>query len=177
MRHRARISSSIYNRMSEPIVAAAPASAPPQIEVEVKLPKKEKKPRSDAQKAATEKALATLRERREAKAKEETKVSDAKIIAKQQIISHKKKNPGVPLATRDEVESLRNEVTTLRDMLKPSAPAAAAAPAAAPKTSAPAVKNPVAPTKAATPIASRPSTAERLTGKALLDSLFPPGGR
>lgn len=163
--------------MDAPIVA--PASAPTQIEVEVKLPKKEKKPRSDAQKAATEKALATLRERREAKAKEETTVSDAKIIAKQQVISHKKKNPGVPLATREEVESLRNEVTTLKGMLKPSAPVAApAAPAAAaPKVSAPAVKNSVAPTKAPTPVASRPSTAERLTGRALLDSLFPPGSR
>ena len=162
--------------MSDPIVAA-PASAPTQIEVEVKLPKKEKKPRSDAQKAATEKALATLRERREAKAKEETTVSDAKIIAKQQVISHKKKNPGVALATREEVETLRTEITTLRDMFKPSAPAAAA-PAAAAKTPAPAVKTPAAPVKAATPVPSRPTTAERLTGKALLDSLFfPPGGR
>tara|TARA_R110000868_G_scaffold316312_1_gene577212 strand:+ start:1397 stop:1876 length:480 start_codon:yes stop_codon:yes gene_type:complete len=159
--------------MDAPIVA--PAAPPTQIEVEVKLPKKEKKPRSDAQKAATEKALATLRERREAKAKEETTVSDAKIIAKQQVISHKKKNPGVALATREEVETLRGEITTLKGMLKPSAPAAApAAPAAAAKTPA---KTPAAPVKAATPVPSRPTTAERLTGKALLDSLFPPGGR
>ena len=159
--------------MDAPIVA--PAAPPTQIEVEVKLPKKEKKPRSDAQKAATEKALATLRERREAKAKEETTVSDAKIIAKQQVISHKKKNPGVALATREEVETLRGEITTLKGMLKPSAPAAApAAPAAPAKTPA---KTPAAPVKAATPVPSRPTTAERLTGKALLDSLFPPGGR
>lgn len=162
--------------MDAPIVA--PAAPPTQIEVEVKLPKKEKKPRSDAQKAATEKALATLRERREAKAKEETTVSDAKIIAKQQVISHKKKNPGVPLATREEVESLRNEVTTLKGMLKPSAPAAApAAPAAAAAKTPAKTPTPAAPVKAATPVPSRPTTAERLTGKALLDSLFPPGGR
>ena len=83
----------------------------------------------------------------------------------------------MPLATREEVESLRNEVTTLKGMLKPSAPAAAAAAAPAPAAVAVA-KTPAAPVKAATPVPSRPTTAERLTGKALLDSLFfPPGGR
>jgi len=118
--------------MDAPIVAA-PASAPTQIEVEVKLPKKEKKPRTDAQKAATEKALATLRERREAKAKEEAALAEAKEITRVQVHHHKRKNPGKELATKEDLESLRGELASFKNLLgKPSeskpAPAAPAAP-------------------------------------------------
>ena len=177
MRHRARISSSIYNRMSEPIVAAAPASAPPQIEVEVKLPKKEKKPRSDAQKAATEKALNVLRERREAKAKEEAAVAEAKEITRVQVHHHKRKNPGKELATKEDLESLRGELASVRSLLgKPAESKPAAAPAAPAPAASLAAPAPAAP-KPAAKVQSRPTSAERLTGHALLDSLFPPGRR
>ena len=86
--------------------------------IEVKIPVKEKKPRSEKQKEATARALIILKQRRDEKVKAEQEIKDSKVLAK-------------PI-----------------NLQRPSTPQA-----------------PVV-------MASRPTTAERLTGKALLDSIF-----
>ena len=150
-------------------------------QIEVKVPK-EKKPRSDAQKAATVKALAILKARREEKEKKEIEVKDAKVLANKKVREHKKKDLDNPVVTKkmmDEAlkahaeeikKATQAQVAPLPPAPKPVA-AAPPTPAAAPPK-APSAKPSPAPAPA--PAAPRPSTAERekLTGRALLDQLF-----
>jgi hypothetical protein len=57
--------------------------------IEAVCPEREK-PRSEAQKAATVKALASLKARRDAKEKEEQAIKDSKVLAKQKLRTHVK---------------------------------------------------------------------------------------
>ena len=86
----------------------------PEVQVlEVKIPEKAKKPRSEAQKAAAMKGLEILKAKREASAKEESAVNDAKVIAKEKVRNAKKANPGVDIVTRDELHKFMENVKTL----------------------------------------------------------------
>ena len=150
--------------------------------IEVKVPK-EKKPRSDAQKAATVKALAILKARREEKEKKEIEVKDAKVLANKKVREHKKKDLDNPVVTKKMMdEALKAHAEEIKKatqaQVAPLPPAPKPVAAAAPPTPAPAApKAPSAkPSPAPAPAAAapRPSTAERekLTGRALLDQLF-----
>ena len=149
-------------------------------QIEVKVPK-EKKPRSDAQKAATVKALAILKARREEKEKKEIEVKDAKVLANKKVREHKKKDLDNPVVTKkmmDEAlkahaeeikKATQAQVAPLPPAPKPVAAAPPKAPSAKPS---PAPAAAPAPAPAAAP--ARPSTAEKqkLVGRELLDALF-----
>jgi len=80
------------------------------LEIEVKLPVKEKKARSEAQKEATVKAMAALKAKREAAAKEQAELADAKVLAKEKIKAHKKREPGAEIVTRKDLDGFMGEI-------------------------------------------------------------------
>jgi hypothetical protein len=147
--------------------------------IEVTVPK-EKKPRSAAQQAATVKALAALKARREAKEKEEQEVKDSKVLAKQKLRTHAKKSDDPVITKKQLDEALKAHA----EMLKTATTPQVATLPPPPKPVAPSIrsespmrqpeppKQAVAPAPAPAP--ARPSTAERerLTGRALLDHIF-----
>jgi hypothetical protein len=156
--------------MSEPIpdstapAAAAPAPAP--VALEVKLPPKVKKPRSVAQREATAKALAILSERREKKKAEMVAVSETKEIAKEVIKKQKKSDPSVEFVTKSDLEGFMSVIEAKMNSKAAAAPAA------------PVTKVlPTAPSQVVKPLLQRaptPIAPVKLTGHALLDSLFFP---
>ena len=158
--------------MSEPILdstapaAAAPAPAP--VALEVTLPPKVKKPRSVKQQEATAKALAILSERREKKRAEAVAVSETKEIAKEVIKKQKKSDPSIEFVTKSDLEGFMSVIEAKMNSR------AAAAPAATPV----AKVLPTAPSQVAKVIQKAPTPiapVTKLTGHALLDSLFFPG--
>jgi hypothetical protein len=149
-------------------------------QIEVKVPK-EKKPRSAAQQAATVKALAILKARREEKEKKEIEVKDAKVLANKKVREHKKKDLDNPVVTKKMMdEALKAHAEEIKKatqaQVAPLPPAPKPIAAAPPK--APSAKPSPAPAPAAAPAPApappRPSTAEKqkLVGRELLDALF-----
>lgn len=153
--------------MSDPAPdSTAPAPAPAPLALEVTLPPKVKKPRSVKQQEATARALAVLSERREKKKAEMVAVSETKEIAKEVIKKQKKEN--VEFVTKSDLEGF---MATIESKMNSRA---AAAPVAAPV----AKVLPTAPSQVAKVIQKAPTVAApvaKLTGHALLDSLFFPG--
>jgi hypothetical protein len=153
--------------MSEPVPdSTAPAAAPAPLALEVTLPPKVKKPRSVKQQEATAKALAILSERREKKKAEAVAVSDTQVIAKEVIKKQKKENPTVEFVTKSDLEGF---MSTIEAKMNSRAAAAPAAPVAR--------VLPTAPSQVAKPLLQRaptPLPPAKLTGHALLDSLFFP---
>ena len=147
-------------------------------QIEVKVPK-EKKPRSAAQQAATVKALAILKARREEKEKKEIEIKDAKVLANKKVREHKKKDLDNPVVTKKMMdEALKAHVEEIKKATQaqvaplPPAPKPVAAPAPAGPKAPSAKPSPAPPAPAAA--APRPSTAEykKLQGRELLDALF-----
>lgn len=153
--------------MSDTIVESS--NNKPSVELEVKLPPKEKKPRTEAQKTATAKAFEALKARREAKAVAEKDLNDAKELAKEKVRHRKKKESGVDLVTHKDLEEWVGKIKTM-------IPVPVDAPAPAKTVDVPA---PVKTVETPTPkIVKEPKKAaaaappKKLTGHELLDSLF-----
>jgi hypothetical protein len=139
-----------------------------EIEVAVKLPVKEKKPRTEAQKAASTKALAVLAARRAAKKAEADAVKNEETVKKTTWKAVKKRTPEV--ATKADVEAMMGLLTGL---LKPAAATAAtAATAEKPLPVAYEKPLPVASTKPLAPVVAAPTAPKKLTGHELLDTIF-----
>ena len=96
----------IVEMSTDPVPSALTPAAPTVI-VEVKKPKK---PRSEAQKEATAKALSILAERREAKKKEQTAESDSKEIAREAVRAKKRAEPKVEFVTKKELSDFMSQV-------------------------------------------------------------------
>lgn len=143
----------------------------PSVELEVKLPPKEKKPRTEAQKTATAKAFEALKARREAKAIAEKDLNDAKELAKEKVRHRKKKESGIDLVTKKDLEEWVGKIKTMIPSAA-SEPPAVAAPLVAPSP------KPLAPVVAEMPKIKevkepkKPAPPKKLTGHELLDSLF-----
>jgi len=158
--------------MSDTIVESSKPT--PSVELEVKLPPKEKKPRTDAQKTATAKAFEALKQRREAKAVAEKDLNDAKVLAKDKVRHRKKKESGIDLVTHKDLEEWVGKIKT---MIPVPVDAPVAAVPVAPVKTVETVKimEAVTPTPKIvkepkkTPVAAAP---KKLTGHELLDSLF-----
>jgi hypothetical protein len=141
--------------------------------IEVKVPAA-KKPRSEAQKAATAKALSILKERREAKEKAEQDAKDSKVLAKQKTREHKKKDLENPVVTKKMLdEALKAHEKLIREATKgqesPLPPP--------PKPVDVAPRQPVQPVQPRQPVEpvkapSRSVTPTKLVGRELLDALF-----
>tara|TARA_R110000868_G_scaffold78009_1_gene222994 strand:- start:2288 stop:2716 length:429 start_codon:yes stop_codon:yes gene_type:complete len=133
--------------------------------IEVKIPVKEKKPRSEKQKEATARALIILKQRRDEKVKAEQEIKDSKVLAKKSVRSHLKKDLDNPVVTKKMLDqALKEHTATIAEATKA-------------QTSQLPPPKPINLQRPSTPqppvvMASRPTTAERLTGKALLDSIF-----
>jgi hypothetical protein len=138
-----------------------------EIEVAVKLPVKEKKPRTEAQKAASTKALAVLAARRAAKKAEADAVKNEETVKKTTWKAVKKRTPEV--ATKADVEAMMGLLTGL---LKPAAAAATAATDEKPLPVAYEKPLPVASTKPLAPVVAAPTAPKKLTGHELLDTIF-----
>lgn len=78
--------------------------------INLKLPVKQKKERSEAQKAATLKAMAVLKEKREAAAKVSADEADAKLIAKEKVRAYRKREPGAEIVTKRDLEGFMGEI-------------------------------------------------------------------
>lgn len=147
---------------------------PEMVEVQVKLPEKVKKPRSEAQIAATkanhQKALLAMKEKREAREKVEKEVKESKEIEKEKWREVKKaKLPAEDLVTKKDLDDFMTNVKSLltaksespsRESLGP--------PAAVQKTTVVKREIPAAPTKVVAP----PPAPVKLSGHELLDRLF-----
>jgi hypothetical protein len=142
----------------------------PSVELEVKLPPKEKKPRTDAQKTATAKAFEALKARREAKAIAEKDLNDAKELAKEKVRHRKKKESGIDLVTKKDLEEWVGKIKTMI----PSAASESPAPVkpVEPIRSAEPVKTVETPTPKVVKEPKKPAPPKKLTGHELLDSLF-----
>lgn len=155
--------------MSDPAPdSTAPAPVDPPSVLNVTLPPKVKKPRSVKQQEATARALAVLSERREKKKAEAVAVSETKEIAKEVIKKQKRADPTIEFVTKSDLEGF---MATIESKMNSRA---AAAPVAAPV----AKVLPTAPSQVAKVIQKAPTVAApvaKLTGHALLDSLFFPG--
>ena len=134
------------------------------VELKVKLPPKEKKPRTEKQKAAMNKALQVLKARREEKAKTVKEEKDGKAIAKMKWREAKKSAPANEIVTKAELESW---MTNLKESLKPQVVEKIVE-----KPVEKIVEKPVE--KIVERVVERqvPSKAEKLTGHQLLDRLF-----
>ena len=142
---------------SAPVAPVPVAPAP--VVLETKAPKK---PRSEAQKANTARALAILAERREAKKKEQTAESDSKEIAREAVRTKKRAEPKVEFVTKKELSDFMSQVESKLKTPTHVAPKVVAAP-------------PASLSAKASPAASRPPTAPgaaKMTGHQLLDQLF-----
>ena len=138
---------------------------PSAVELEVKLPAKEKKPRTEAQKTATAKAFEALKARREAKAVAEKDLNDAKELAKEKVRHRKKKESGVDLVTHKDLEEWVGKIKTMIPVpIDTPAPVKTVEPLKTVETPTPKIVK--EPKKAAAP------KPEKLTGHALLDQLF-----
>jgi len=141
--------------------------------IEVKVPAA-KKPRSEAQKAATAKALSILKERREAKEKAEQDAKDSKVLAKQKTREHKKKDLENPVVTKKMLdEALKAHEKLIREATKGQE--APLPPPPKPVDVAP--RQPVQPVQPRQPVEpvkapSRSVTPTKLVGRELLDALF-----
>ena len=153
--------------MSDTIVESS--NNKPSVELEVKLPPKEKKPRTEAQKTATAKAFEALKARREAKAVAEKDLNDAKELAKEKVRHRKKKESGVDLVTHKDLEEWVGKIKTMIPVpvdapVKPVETVKPVEPVKTVETPTPKIVK-----KAA---AAAPPKPEKLTGHALLDQLF-----
>ena len=159
--------------MSDTIVESSKPT--PSVELEVKLPPKEKKPRTEAQKTATAKAFEALKARREAKAIAEKDLNDAKVLAKDKVRHRKKKESGIDLVTHKDLEEWVGKIKTMIPVPvdAPAKPVDAPAPVKTVETVkimeavTPTPKIVKEPKKA--PVVAAP---KKLTGHELLDSLF-----
>jgi hypothetical protein len=158
--------------MSDTIVESSKPT--PSVELEVKLPPKEKKPRTDAQKTATAKAFEALKARREAKAVAEKDLNDAKELAKEKVRHRKKKESGIDLVTKKDLEEWVGKIKTM-------IPASAASEATAVEPAVPAaapvqikVESQLPKIKEVKEVKEpkKPAPPKKLTGHELLDSLF-----
>lgn len=127
------------------------------LDVEVNLPVKTKKPRSEKQKAASLKALAVLRERREAKEREEKAVKESREIEKDLKKNVKRVVPRDEIVTKKDLD---NFMTSIKSMIgeKPIA-----------------VDKPVKPVvveRVVEKVKETPPPTIKLSGHALLDELF-----
>lgn len=86
------------------------------VEVKVKLPAKEKKPRSEKQIEAQKKAFAVLKQKREEAAKAKKESKDAAEVNKDKWRELKKKAPAEELVTKKDLEGFMSEV---RGFMKP----------------------------------------------------------
>ena len=142
---------------------------PSAVELEVKLPAKEKKPRTEAQKTATAKAFEALKARREAKAIAEKDLNDAKELAKEKVRHRKKKESGVDLVTHKDLEEWVGKIKTMIPVpVETQAPVKTVDAPAPVKTTAAAVEKVVKEPKKT----AAPAPPKKLTGHELLDSLF-----
>ena len=148
--------------MSDTIVESS--NNKPSVELEVKLPPKEKKPRTEAQKTATAKAFEALKARREAKAIAEKDLNDAKELAKEKVRHRKKKESGVDLVTHKDLEEWVGKIKTMIPVPVDS-PAKPVEPVKTVETQNPKIVK--EPKKTAAP-----APPKKLTGHELLDSLF-----
>jgi hypothetical protein len=148
--------------------------------IEVKLPQKAKKERTQAQKEAAMKGMAALKAKREAAAAAEKDSNDAKVIAKEKVRNAKKANPGTDLATKKELQEFMENVKTLiakpAIAEKPQKPKPAT-PSESEEDEPPPVKVKKPKAKAAPPVAPPvtqqvPQQVIKLSGHALLDSIF-----
>lgn len=123
---------------------------------------KEKKPRSEAQIAATQKALAAMTaKRKELAVKAKEKKEEVKVAKR--VIADKIIKEDLSFATRNEVDSLRKELAELRAIH--SAPKPEITQPAKPER----IVERVVERHVPTPQVSQP---QKLTGHALLDRLF-----
>lgn len=83
------------------------------VEIEVKLPEKAKKPRSEAQKATTAKALEVLKARREAKNNEEKAVKESKELEKEAKRGVKRSVPVNEVVTKKDLDEYMKGIKEL----------------------------------------------------------------
>ena len=136
---------------------------PTETVLNLKLPQKEKKERSEAQKAATLKAMAVLKEKREAAAKVSADEADAKLIAKEKVRAYKKREPGAEIVTRKDLEGFMGEI---KGMLSSKVDPVVEKPVV--KEVVKVVEKPIVKAIAPTPKIEAP----KLSGHELLDRLF-----
>ena len=134
------------------------------VEVKVKLPVKEKKPRTEKQIAAQQKAFAVLKEKREQKAKQVKEEKDKAEVNKDKWRELKKKAPAEELVTKKDLEGFMSEV---RGFMKPQVVEKIVE-----KPVERIVEKPVE--RVIERVVERPPPAqpEKLSGHALLDKLF-----
>ena len=136
---------------------------------EVVKPVKEKKPRSEAQQAATAKALAAMTARRKEVLEKKKEVKEKVKLAKK-VVEDKIIKEDLAFATRNEVrsdiDSLRKELAEVRALYTVAKEQAASAHAEKPK------ERIVERIIEKQPVAITTTTSAKLTGHALLDKLF-----
>lgn len=135
-----------------------PPTLPESIPVE--KPVKEKKPRTDAQKAATQKALSAMTAARKERAVKQLEKKEEVKVAKK-MIEKKIVDENISFATKKDIEAMRKELFDLRAMHE----ATKLVPAVAPKQE-----------RIVERVIERVPTAvahpTKLSGNALLDSIF-----
>jgi hypothetical protein len=131
------------------------------LEVAVKLPVKDKKPRTPAQVAAQQKAFSVLKQRREEKAKAEAELKEGEALAKTKWKEVKKKVP--EYVTKKDLEDF---MTTLSSKISVPAPPVMPEPKVIEKI----VEKPVE--RIVERVVEKPPPAKKMTGHELLDTLF-----
>jgi hypothetical protein len=124
-------------------------------------PLKIKKPRSEAQLAATQKALSAMTAARKARAVKQLEHKEEVKVAKK-IIEKKIVDGNLKFATKDDIDSMRKELNDLRASHQASTIVKAMPPPKAERIVERVIER--------VPTASAPP--QKLTGNALLDSLF-----
>ena len=137
------------------------------VEVKVDIPEKVKKPRTEKQIAAQQKAFAILKEKREAKEKANKEEKEAREIAKEKWKEVKKKAPAEELVTKQDLAKFMNDV---KGLLGSTAAPKAKEPVAEPRGK-------IAEKQTTTvvrrePVVEAPKPAVKLSGHELLDRLF-----
>ena len=129
----------------------------------MKLPVKDKKPRTPAQVAAQQKAFSVLKARREEKAKAEAELKEGEALAKTKWKEVKKKVP--EYVTKKDLEDFMTTLTS-----KISAPVSAPEPKVVEKVVEKIVEKPVE--RIVERVVEKPPPAKKMTGHELLDTLF-----
>jgi hypothetical protein len=144
----------------------APKPEQPEVETPVK-PVKEKKPPTEAQKAAREKGLQTMMaKRRELAAKQKEKKEEVKTAKR--IVENKILKEDLAFATKQDLESMRKELMELRAYHEASKIVAKDKAVEKPAPKAERIVERVIERQAPT----APAPPAKLTGHALLDKLF-----
>lgn len=142
------------------------------IELPEKVEKKIKKPRTEAQKKATQAALEALKAKREAKQKDEVAQKEAKEIARTQWKAAKKHTPEDQIPTKKDFDNFKSDVMmVMRGFMQSNA---TPAPPTEVKKEPTAIqrKTPAAPAPTITQAPAPKPQPQKLTGHALLDQLF-----